>query len=90
MEVCELHGHLVVDGQEELLSLLQLGLQLFTFRGIQLWGSCWKMVPSNYCVKPNACRFRLQAVHTDKESQVILKAVLQYYKTLLKVVTNLP
>ena len=45
MEVCKLHGHLVVDGQEELLSLLQLGLQLFTFRGIQLWGSCWKMVP---------------------------------------------
>ena len=32
----------MVDGQEELLALLQLGLQLFTIRGAQLRGSCWK------------------------------------------------
>ncbi|TNN86772.1 hypothetical protein EYF80_002955 [Liparis tanakae] len=30
VEVRKLHGHLVVDGQEELLALLQLALQLFT------------------------------------------------------------
>lgn len=40
VEVSELHGHLVVDGQEELLALLQLGLQLFAVGGTQLRGPC--------------------------------------------------
>lgn len=40
VEVSELHGHLVVDGQEKLLALLQLGLQLFAVGWTQLRGSC--------------------------------------------------
>ena len=40
VQVCKLHGHLVVDGKEELLSLLQLALQLLPLGRAELGGAC--------------------------------------------------
>lgn len=42
VQVCKLHSHLVVDWEEKLLALPQLGLQLLALWGTQLWGSCWR------------------------------------------------
>ena len=44
VEVGELHRHLVVDGQQELLALLQLALQLLPLDGVQLGGPCGERV----------------------------------------------
>lgn len=53
MEVCKLHSNLVVDWQEKLFPLLQLGFQLFAIWWTELWGSCgsldiYTLVISNY------------------------------------------
>ena len=40
VQVCKLHGHLVVDGKEELLSLLQLALQFLPLSHAELGGTC--------------------------------------------------
>lgn len=40
VQVSELHGHLLVYGDQELLPLLQLGLQLLPVRSAQLGGAC--------------------------------------------------
>lgn len=40
VQVRKLHGHLVVDGKEELLPLLQLALQLLPLGCAELGGAC--------------------------------------------------
>lgn len=47
MQVNKLHCHLVVDREQELLPLPQLGLQILTFLLWQFWTSCpkWKDTP---------------------------------------------